>query len=138
MSESILPPVDIRPDHAGKVSHEKKYQLSPAGRSAEKPDEIRLQKACTEFESVFIAFLLKEMRATVDKSGLIDGGQSEELYQSMMDAELSRKMSAAGGLGLAKMLYEQLAARSGSGSGSPGESTKDVSAAAPQRPPKNR
>ncbi len=138
MSESILPPAHSRADLAGKVSHEQKYRLSPAGRSGEKPDEIRLQKACTEFESVFIAFLLKEMRATVDKSGLIDGGQSEELYQSMMDAELSRKMSAAGGLGLAKMLYEQLAARSASGSDSHRESTEDVSAAAPQRPPKIR
>jgi flagellar protein FlgJ len=71
-------------------------------------DDPRLHAACAEMESLFLAHLLKEMRATVDKSGFIDGGQGEELFTSLLDVEISKKMSAAGGIGLSAILLEQL------------------------------
>ena len=71
-------------------------------------DDSRLRAACAEMESLFLAHLLKEMRATVDKSGFIDGGQGEELFTSLLDVEISKKMSAAGGIGLSAILLEQL------------------------------
>ena len=71
-------------------------------------DDPRLRAACAEMESLFLAHLLKEMRATVDKSGFIDGGQGEELFTSLLDVEISKKMSAAGGIGLSAILLEQL------------------------------
>ena len=74
-------------------------------------DDPRLRAACAEMESLFLAHLLKEMRATVDKSGFIDGGQGEELFTSLLDVEISKKMSAAGGIGLSAILLEQLAAK---------------------------
>ena len=46
-----------------------------------------LRDACLQMESLFIHHLLKEMRATIDKSGFISGGRAEEIYTSMMDAE---------------------------------------------------
>jgi flagellar protein FlgJ len=67
-----------------------------------------LHSACREMESLFINYLLKEMRATVHKSGFISGGQAEEIFTSMLDVELSRKTSAAGGIGLSSLLLEQL------------------------------
>ena len=76
--------------------------------SADKKDP-RLQAACAEMESLFLSHLLKELRATVDKSGLISGGQAEEIFTSLLDVELSKKMSAAGGIGLSAILLEQLA-----------------------------
>ena len=39
-------------------------------------DDPQLRAACKEMESLFITHLLKEMRATVDKSGFISGGQA--------------------------------------------------------------
>ena len=71
-------------------------------------DDPRLRAACADMESLFLAHLLKEMRATVDKSGFIDGGQGEELFTSLLDVEISKKMSAAGGIGLSAILLEQL------------------------------
>ena len=68
----------------------------------------KLRAACAEMESLFITYLLKEMRATIDKSGFISGGQAEEIFTSLLDVELSRKISAAGGLGLSSILLEQL------------------------------
>ena len=68
----------------------------------------RLREACSEFEALFINLLLKELRATVGKSGLMDGGQAEEVYTGMMDTEMARDLAAKGGIGLAAILYRQL------------------------------
>ncbi|UCF95337.1 MAG: rod-binding protein [Desulfobacterales bacterium] len=71
-----------------------------------------LQTACREMESLFISYLLQEMRATVNKSGLISGGPAEDLYTFMLDAELARKIAQRGGIGLANILQNQLEKRS--------------------------
>jgi flagellar protein FlgJ len=59
-------------------------------------------------EALFIHHLLSEMRKTVSKSGFIDGGRAEEIYTSLMDAELAKAMASSGGLGLSAILQEQL------------------------------
>ena len=74
-------------------------------------DDSRLRAACAEMESLFLSHLLKEMRATVEKSGFIGGGQAEEIFTSLLDVEISKKMSAAGGIGLSAILIEQLGAK---------------------------
>lgn len=68
----------------------------------------RLQAACKDMESLFLSYLLKEMRATVDKSGFISGGKAEEIFTSLLDVEYSKQMSSAGGIGLASLLLQQL------------------------------
>ena len=40
-------------------------------------DDPKLRAACAEMESLFISHLFKEMRATVEKSDFIDGGQAD-------------------------------------------------------------
>jgi flagellar protein FlgJ len=59
-------------------------------------------------EALFIHHMLTEMRKTVPRSGLLDGGRAEEIYTAMMDGELAGQMAASGGLGLSAVLYEQL------------------------------
>ncbi|MCU0538616.1 MAG: rod-binding protein [Desulfobacterales bacterium] len=75
-------------------------------------EENRLKTACREMEALFIHRLLAEMRKSVVKSGLIDGGRAEEIYTSLMDAETAKHVSESGGLGLSGMLLEQLSPRS--------------------------
>jgi flagellar protein FlgJ len=72
------------------------------------PTDPGLQAACEDLEALFIHHLLSEMRKTVSKSGLIDGGRSEEIYTSLMDSELAKEMARSGGLGLSAILQEQL------------------------------
>ncbi|MEX1327766.1 MAG: rod-binding protein [Desulfobacterales bacterium] len=74
-------------------------------------DDPKLRAACAEMESLFISHLFKEMRATVEKSDFIDGGQAEEIFTSLLDVEMSKKMSTAGGIGLSAILLEQLGAK---------------------------
>ena len=68
----------------------------------------QLRDACREMESLFINYLFKEMRATIDKSDFISGGRAEEIFTSMLDVEHSRNISTAGGIGLAAILLKQL------------------------------
>ena len=67
----------------------------------------KLREACEGFESVFLQKMWEQMRKTVSKEGYLHS-KDEETYQSLFDVELSKKMSAAGGIGLADMLYQQL------------------------------
>ncbi len=69
-----------------------------------------LKKATQQFEGYFLHELLKEMRKTVPKDTLLgDDGHGQEIFQDMMDQTLSETMSERGDLGMAKMMYDQLA-----------------------------
>ncbi len=45
-------------------------QGQPVNRSSTGDDPRKLKEACSELESLFVFYLLKEMRSTVPKSGL--------------------------------------------------------------------
>ena len=78
--------------------------------AADEPDP-QLRAVCSEMESLFINYLFQEMRATIDKSDFISGGRAEEIFTSLLDVELSRKISSAGGIGLSEILLEQLSGK---------------------------
>lgn len=67
----------------------------------------QLRGACEKFEAVFISKLWKDMKKTVPKEGFLHSKQ-EDMYMSMFDRDFSEKMAAAGGIGLADMIYQQL------------------------------
>ena len=71
-------------------------------------DTKKLKQACSELESLFVYYLVKEMRATVQKSGLIGGGSAEEMYTSMMDIQLSKDIAERRGIGISTALFERL------------------------------
>ena len=88
------------------------FPKDPAGRRARSgtdlPLDPKMAAACNDMEALFIHHMLSEMRKTVPKSGFIDGGHAEEIYTSLMDAELAKEMASSGGLGLSAILQEQL------------------------------
>ena len=73
-----------------------------------KSDARRLKEACCELESLFINYLLKEMRETIPKSGFISGGKAEEIYTSMLDSQLAKEMASGKGIGLSSIIFDQL------------------------------
>ncbi|MDR3175950.1 MAG: peptidoglycan DD-metalloendopeptidase family protein [Desulfovibrio sp.] len=73
-----------------------------------KSKNVKLREACEGFEAVFLQKMWEQMRKTVPKEGFLHS-KDEETYQSLFDVELCKKMASAGGIGLADMLYEQLA-----------------------------
>ena len=85
------------------------HQLEKSGPStAPGSNKDVLKDTCQQMESIFLSFLLKEMRATIDQSGFISGGTAEDIFTSMMDAEMTKGLAMRGGIGLAELLMQQL------------------------------
>ena len=71
---------------------------------------LELKKATEQFEGYFLHQLLTEMRKTIPKDTLLtDDGNGKQIFQDMMDQTISENMSKRGDLGMAKMMYDQLA-----------------------------
>ena len=68
----------------------------------------KLKEACRDFEAIFIKQMLNAMKGTISKSGLMDGGFAEEIYDDMLYDEYAKKISSHAGLGIADSLYRQL------------------------------
>ncbi|MEN6349667.1 MAG: rod-binding protein [Syntrophomonas sp.] len=68
----------------------------------------KLYGACQDLESVFVNTVIKTMRQSIQKSGLMGDSFAEETYQSMLDEEYSKQISKTKSLGIADMLYKQL------------------------------
>jgi flagellar protein FlgJ len=72
--------------------------------------EEELKKACADFESIFIYNMLQKMRGSVPKSGLLKEMEGKSTYNSIVDQKVSENIAASGGMGLQKMLFDQIIA----------------------------
>jgi flagellar protein FlgJ len=68
----------------------------------------KLKTACNEFESIFITYMLKSMRASISEDGPFLNNNAGKMIQSMFDENLSLGIAKGGGIGLAEMLFEKL------------------------------
>jgi flagellar protein FlgJ len=75
-----------------------------AGKQAE---QAKLREACRDFEAIFIKQMLDAMRKTVPKTGLIDGGMAEDIFEDMLYDERAKLMAGTGAFGIADILYRQ-------------------------------
>lgn len=69
--------------------------------------QTRLEKACSEFESIFINYMLKSMGET-----LIEGGRhtnnENKIIRSMFNENLALGIAKGGGIGLGNILFDRL------------------------------
>lgn len=72
-----------------------------------KKDIKAYEKAAKEFESFFVYYLLKTMRESVPKSGLLNPGPGGDIYTSIMDEKVADGIAGNGGLGLSQLLIKQ-------------------------------
>lgn len=78
------------------------------GKQAQDQKEAKLREACQMFEAMFLNLLWKEMRRTVNKSGMMHGGFAEDMFTDMMDEAVSQASAGGGSMGIASMLEQQL------------------------------
>lgn len=73
-------------------------------------EEQQLKDVCADFEAIFIHMMLKSGRSTVPDSGFIEKSNGTKMFEDMYDQEMATAMSKSedGGIGIAKMLYEQM------------------------------
>ena len=68
----------------------------------------KLEKACAEFESLFINQLLKSMRSSVTETGFLGKSEESKIVRSMFDQQLAERIAANRGIGLSRILFENL------------------------------
>jgi flagellar protein FlgJ len=85
---------------------------SSNAQKSDKADGEKLRKACMDFESIFTQQLMKSMRKTIPASGMFGESSGKTIFESLFDQELGRSLAQQRGLGLGKMVYEQMRKRS--------------------------
>ena len=68
----------------------------------------QIEKAAQEFESVFLAEMLKPMFSPLKPDPLFGGGKGEEVFQGFMIQEYGKMMSDRGGIGLAEHVKAEM------------------------------
>jgi len=108
MSDLInLPNIPVETISLSNEIERARHSIKSVRNTSSDQKESELKKICGELESLFINYLLKEMRQTIDKSGFISGGRAEEIYTSMLDTHMAKQFADKGGIGLSSILMEQ-------------------------------
>jgi flagellar protein FlgJ len=83
------------------------HQFAALRRAADAHDPKALREVARQFESIFTKMMLKSMR-DASFGDPLTGSDQVDMYQGMMDDQLSVQLSQGKGLGLADMLVRQL------------------------------
>ena len=83
-------------------------QLSDLASPGTSKTNKQLKSLSKQFESIFVHQLLKSMRSTVQKTGLFDS-HATSMYESLHDEEIAKLMTEQKGIGLADVIYRDLA-----------------------------
>ena len=66
-----------------------------------------LEEVASQFEALFIQQMMKAMRDAIPQGDLM-GSEHVDTYQAMADQQMSLNLAEEGGIGLARMLVEQM------------------------------
>jgi len=101
---SISPQNSILPQ----MEQSRLSQLSDLASPGTSKTNKQLKSLSKQFESIFVHQLLKSMRSTVQKTGLFDS-HATSMYESLHDEEIAKLMTEQKGIGLADVIYRDLA-----------------------------
>lgn len=76
--------------------------------SADTSKERRLRQACADFEAIMLQQMMRMARESTPKGGLLGGGYAEDMFRSLQEQEMSKKMSQGRGMGFGELLYRQI------------------------------
>jgi flagellar protein FlgJ len=78
-------------------------------RAAKTSDPKEADRVSREFEAMFLSNMLQPMFAGLKTSkGFFGGGHGEDAFQAMLVDEYGKVMAKAGGVGIAKMVHDQI------------------------------
>ena len=80
----------------------------PAMGNGGKDRTEQLGAAAKEFEALFLGYILKVMRETVEDAGLTEKGLGQSTYTDLFDQEVARSLAGRGALGISDMLIRKL------------------------------
>lgn len=74
----------------------------------QKSPEEKLQQVSDMYEKHFLGEMLKAMRSTVQEGGFVKANNAEKIFRDQLDSQYVEKWGDKGGIGLSKMIYQQL------------------------------
>jgi len=80
----------------------------PVASAAEMAKRGQIEKTAKDFESSFLSVMIGEMMKDVNQSGPFGGGVGEEKFKSFMADAFAKQMTAAGGIGLADSVTQEM------------------------------
>ena len=102
-----LNPVQMQKNLYSQMSEKNLERLRNSSSFGKLNSDKDIEKVSRDFESIFLNKLLSSMRKTVPKSGLLDSFATD-MFQSMMDEEMSKEMAKNKGMGMGEMIYNDL------------------------------
>jgi peptidoglycan hydrolase FlgJ len=76
---------------------------------AEKLNRLaKIKKSCGEVESLFVSSLIKAMRQTIPSGGFMAKTPGSDVYEAMIEQQLSQYLSAGVGMGLGQTVFNQM------------------------------
>ncbi len=96
-------------DSLSRVGDQLRSRIRAAESATGQDRDVQLKKAAQDFEALFVSYLLKVMRETIEESGLTDGGFGKTVYTELFDEEMSRTVAQQGPLGLSALILKGLA-----------------------------
>jgi flagellar protein FlgJ len=79
-----------------------------AASAEEEEKDRKLRKSCADFEAIFISYIFQTMRKTIPESQATTKMPGKDTYTMIVDHKLSEDLARRGGIGLQKVLYNQL------------------------------
>ena len=111
--------MELNPMMSGRLAYDATRSVAESdelARRAAAGESAELREVCEEFEALFVKMMLDSMRNTLDDDTLIPKNSGEKLFEDKLYDEYAKGISRTANLGIADMMYDQLAA------GIPGES----------------
>ncbi|MFM6926945.1 MAG: rod-binding protein [Bdellovibrio sp.] len=78
------------------------------GKPVQKSPDQKLHDVSEMYEKHFLREMMKAMRSTVHEGGFIQQNQAEKIFREQLDDHYVDKWSEKGGIGLSKVIYDQL------------------------------
>ncbi|WP_324689434.1 flagellar assembly peptidoglycan hydrolase FlgJ [Cobetia sp. D5] len=104
--------------------------LKGAASSGGERQQEALEESARQFEALMLNMMLKQMRSATENSALT-GSQQQEMMTSMLDQQLSQQLASVGdGIGLSKILIQQLSSSTAMGTNTDSSTAISPSAAA--------
>lgn len=70
--------------------------------------DMKLRKACADFEGIMLQYMLESMQKTVGEGGVFGDSPQKRMYESMFIQEISATLAREKSLGFGDALYRQL------------------------------
>jgi murein DD-endopeptidase MepM/ murein hydrolase activator NlpD len=115
MTTESLPLAPLMPPSASRLSLETERVQTKLSRAHELSSKVRqdqLKSATQEFEALFLSYMLKVMRSTVESEKEETSSLGKDVYMEMFDNEIALNIARVRSLGIGEMMYRQLTAQS--------------------------